>query len=165
MKKLFLIASVATAFAAVTAEPAFAHHVCFGVSGAHGREGFNDWFFGNSGANVYSGLSGHDQIFGTSDPTQADAGDRLCGNGWDDDVLGYGGNDFLSGGGGTDAVLGHGGIDRLLGGSGNDSMDGGSGDDQLEGGYGDDTLDGNSGWDRCYGGPGTDKFISCEFIG
>lgn len=89
------------------------------INGTNG----NDRFEGDKGgrenvdiADVYSGRSGHDVIYGL------DQGDRLSGNG---------GNDAIYGGSGADAISG---------GSGNDTLSGGMHDDDVKGGGGADVF-------------------------
>ncbi len=85
-------------------------------------------------------------------------GDRLTGDGLDNELWGDQGDDLLNGGPGDDELDGF---------WGEDTLNGGSGDDQLIGNDGTDTLNGGSGDDRLFGGkefgsssgPEADRFV------
>ncbi|MBH0204057.1 MAG: calcium-binding protein, partial [Nitrospira sp.] len=64
----------------------------------------------------------------------------FTGTSGDDIVYGMTGNDTLNGGSGDDNLFGQGGADILNGDAGNDILSGGSGADSLNGGSGNDTL-------------------------
>jgi Ca2+-binding RTX toxin-like protein len=85
----------------------------------------------------------------------ATGGDRLRGDGANNDFTGYGGNDTLEGGSGNDTLDGGTGSDVVTGGDGNDEMYGGDGLDTLDGGAGNDTM---TVFDaaQVYGGTGDD---------
>lgn len=63
-------------------------------------------------------------------------GDRMTGNGDDQNFWGLDGKDRLTGGGGNDHLYGGGGADTLLGGGGLDILEGGAGKDSYNGGRG-----------------------------
>ncbi len=80
---------------------------------------------------------GNDQLFGDT------LADVLSGLDGDDKLYGLAGNDILSGGGGADELYGGEGSDTLQGGSGNDRLYGDRGSDlyQFERGGGQDVID------------------------
>jgi Ca2+-binding RTX toxin-like protein len=86
---------------------------------------FNDYIWGDDGANVLEGGAGNDEIYG---------------RGGNDELNGGDGNDKLRGGDGDDVLLGGAGIDDLNGENGNDLLAGGAGNDSIEGGSGQDLL-------------------------
>ncbi len=77
-------------------------------------------------------------------------GDRLTGDGANNQMYGGGGNDTLSGGGGDDILEGGYDDDRLLG---------GAAQDEIWGGIADDYIDGGGGWDWVYGEDGHDRIV------
>lgn len=81
--------------------------------------------YGNRLANVMTGGTGSDRLFG---------------RGGDDTLNGGGGEDYLSGGMGDDALWGGNGNDLLFGAAGNDTLDGGLGGDRMFGGKGNDSY-------------------------
>jgi len=96
---------------------------------------FDDFIFGNAGANSIQGRGGRDQIAGLD------------------------GNDVIAGGSGADILFGNIGDDAVSGGNGDDLIDGGFGDDVLIGNRGDDVMRGGPGADILNGGRGQDAYL------
>jgi len=104
----------------------------------------------------------HQVIFGTDDAeviTGRSGTDRIYGGGGDDVLRGGAGADRIEGGQGDDLVMGSAGADELFGNQGDDEIDGSSGADRLSGGGGTDTLTGGRGNDRLEGGEGNDTYV------
>jgi serralysin len=72
-------------------------------------------FFGDAGANTFTGTPYADLMFGNN------GADQLNGNNGDDRLIGGAQNDALNGGGGNDILEGEAGVDTYNGGAGNDT--------------------------------------------
>lgn len=153
------------------------------LSGFENAEGgsYDDQLAGDGGANVLSGLDGHDTLTGEG------GADTLKGGNGNDTLFGDGGDDVLEGGAGIDWLYGGAGIDLAdygaaasavsvslalgdaqqdTGGAGIDSLAGienlrGSAfDDSLTGDQAANRLDGGAGDDALSGGLGDDVLLS-----
>ncbi|MFK7879001.1 calcium-binding protein [Roseobacter sp.] len=96
---------------------------------------FDDFIFGNAGANRIEGRNGRDSIAGLD------------------------GNDIISGGSDRDLLFGNQGDDAISGGRDNDTIDGGFGDDFLVGNAGADLIRGGPGEDILIGGAGANTYL------
>jgi Ca2+-binding RTX toxin-like protein len=107
---------------------------------------------------VIDGTSGNDNLTGTPDDDQINAGDGF------NDVSGNAGNDSIVGGNGEDRLNGDDGNDTLLGGAGSDQLNGGDGSDSVDGGPGDDNVGGGLGQDTVHGGEGNDTIFFPSYL-
>ncbi len=150
-----------------------------GVENVTGTES-GDTFAGDSGNNVFDGVSGSDTINFAASPALVDASlatgvttgdgqdtllgiENAIGSPHNDSIAGNHSPNAIAGGLGNDTLAAAEGNDQLTGEEGNDRLFGDLDDDLLSGGSGDDHLDGGSGINDCNGGTGTNTYAgNCD---
>jgi Ca2+-binding RTX toxin-like protein len=133
----------------------------FGYSAGLQLNGFNgnDTLVGSANADILSGDSGDDFLYGNGGFDTLVGGDGLdiiFGQADDDSIYGDAGNDTIFGGTGSDTIYGGSETDLLYGEDGNDRISGGDANDFIFGQAGDDTFNGDAGNDYLVGGSGID---------
>lgn len=120
---------------------------------------YNDYIYGDHGANVLTGRNGNDSLIGWKGNDTLYGGygvDYLYGGDHNDTLFGGAGNDWLLGQNHDDTLYGGAGVDNLYGGDQNDTLRGDAGDDWLFGQNHNDTFIGGTGADYLFGGSGVD---------
>ena len=103
-------------------------------------------------------------VIALDDDDDGASGEKINGDGEQNDLAGGEGNDTVFAGDETDILAGNGGEDRLFGQDGEDLLLGGEGDDFLRGGSGSDTLIDSEGSDTLIGGLGSDLIVATSAV-